>query len=122
MTQKQLASLLDKSESAVRMWELERNEPDITALLMLSKIFACSVDFLIGNELSAQEGYLRSGIPYFKEYNTNTNQEQAVGTIYLAKRSVQGSHKYFGLLMPDSSITVVSPKGIGCDSTAGFLL
>lgn len=104
MTQKQLAALLDKSESAVRMWELDRNEPDISVLLMLSRIFECSVDFLIGNECSAGNGYMRSGIPYFTGYHAAISEDKAEGILFLSKNSVYSNSRYLGLIMPDSSM------------------
>ena len=39
MTQKELSQKLGKSESAVRMWELEKSIPDIDTLRKLSAIF-----------------------------------------------------------------------------------
>ncbi len=104
MTQKQLAALLDKSESAVRMWELDRNEPDISVLLMLSKIFECSVDFLIGNECSAGNGCMHSGIPYFTGYHAAISEDEAEGILFLSKDSVHSNSRYLGLIMPDSSM------------------
>lgn len=50
MTQAQLADLLEKSPSAVRMWELGSNEPDMASLLRLANIFDCSLDYLLCRE------------------------------------------------------------------------
>lgn len=47
MTQKQLAEHLHKSESAIRMWELGKSEPDIDTLRRIAKIFDVSLDNLI---------------------------------------------------------------------------
>ena len=49
MTQAQLGSMLFKSESTVRMWELGKSEPDIDTLNNLASIFGVSVDFIMGN-------------------------------------------------------------------------
>ena len=49
MTQAQLGSMLFKSESTVRMWELGKSEPDIETLNKLASIFGVSVDFIMGN-------------------------------------------------------------------------
>lgn len=48
MTQSELAARLGKSESAVRMWELDKSEPRIEALRQLAVIFNVSVDWIIG--------------------------------------------------------------------------
>lgn len=105
MTQKELAVLLDKSESAVRMWELGRNEPDITALLALSKIFECTVDFLLGNEFFPGGGYNQLSVPYFDGYNSATQESQALGTVQLPRVAIDERSKYIGLFVPDSSMT-----------------
>ncbi|MBQ8738352.1 MAG: helix-turn-helix domain-containing protein [Clostridia bacterium] len=49
LTQKDLAKMLYKSESAIRMWELGKSEPDIETLHLLSKIFNVPVDYITGN-------------------------------------------------------------------------
>ena len=36
-TQQELATLLNKSESTVRMWELGKSEPNIQTLILLAK-------------------------------------------------------------------------------------
>lgn len=48
LTQKQLAAILCKKESTIRMWELNKNEPSLTTLVKLSKIFNVSIDEMIG--------------------------------------------------------------------------
>lgn len=48
MTQKELAQKLGKSESAVRMWELDKSEPRISELRKLAAIFDTSVDWMLG--------------------------------------------------------------------------
>jgi transcriptional regulator with XRE-family HTH domain len=46
-SQKELAKQLNKSESAVRMWELGKSEPDIETLKLLARHFGVSVSYLI---------------------------------------------------------------------------
>lgn len=48
LTQKQLAEKLSKKESAVRMWELNKNEPSLTTLIKLAEIFEVTLDELVG--------------------------------------------------------------------------
>lgn len=48
LTLTQVASEFHKSESAVRAWEAGRTKPDADTLILLSKFFNCSTDFLLG--------------------------------------------------------------------------
>jgi transcriptional regulator with XRE-family HTH domain len=48
MSQTQLASELDKGESAVRMWEIGRSKPDADTLIKLAEFFGCTTDYLLG--------------------------------------------------------------------------
>ena len=43
-----LAERLGKSESTIRMWESGKNKPDADTLITLSKMFGCTVDYLMG--------------------------------------------------------------------------
>lgn len=48
LTPSQLAAKLGKSEGAIRSWETGRAKPDVDTLLVLSSLFSCSVDYLLG--------------------------------------------------------------------------
>lgn len=48
LTQTQLASHLEKGESAVRMWEIGRSKPDADTLIKLARFFDCTTDYLLG--------------------------------------------------------------------------
>lgn len=48
LTPSQLAAQLGKSEGAIRSWEMGRSKPDADTLLVLSSLFSCSVDYLLG--------------------------------------------------------------------------
>ncbi|MBQ7235661.1 MAG: helix-turn-helix transcriptional regulator [Clostridia bacterium] len=50
MTQKQLASMLNKSETGFASWEQGLSEPSVNDLRLLCKIFQCSADYLLGLE------------------------------------------------------------------------
>lgn len=54
MTQAQLAKKLGKGESTIRMWELGRNEPDRISLIEMSRIFDCSIDYILGNDMNSK--------------------------------------------------------------------
>lgn len=51
LTQQQLADLMDVTRQAVTRWESGTVEPSTENLIQLAKIFACSVDELICNDL-----------------------------------------------------------------------
>ena len=48
--QKDLAYALNKSESAVRMWELGRSEPDVETIKLIAKRYSVSVSYLVGDD------------------------------------------------------------------------
>lgn len=51
MTQAQLAQMLNKSTSTVRMWEIGTNEPDMKTLVKLSTFFDSSLDYLLCRDI-----------------------------------------------------------------------
>lgn len=55
MTQKELAKRLHKSESAIRMWELGKSEPDVTTLRLLAKTFDTTVGYIANGELTLSQ-------------------------------------------------------------------
>lgn len=49
-TQVQLSEKLNKGDSTVRMWELGKSEPDNETIVLLSKLFGVSTDYMLGVE------------------------------------------------------------------------
>ena len=49
ITAAQLGKKLGVSRSAISNWENGNNQPNNSLLIELSKIFDCSIDFLLGN-------------------------------------------------------------------------
>lgn len=49
-TQVQLSEKLNKGDSTVRMWELGKSEPDNETIVLLSKLFGVSTDYILGVE------------------------------------------------------------------------
>lgn len=43
-----LASEFEKSEAAIRAWEIGRTKPDVDTLVKLSQYFRCSTDYILG--------------------------------------------------------------------------
>jgi transcriptional regulator with XRE-family HTH domain len=54
-TQKELAEKLYKSESAVRMWELGKSEPDLLSVNALAELFSVSADVILGTDTPTPE-------------------------------------------------------------------
>lgn len=46
--QKELANHLHASFQTISKWENDENEPNVSSLIELSKVFACSLDALLG--------------------------------------------------------------------------
>lgn len=55
LTQKDLADQLHVSFQTVSKWENDENEPDISTLKELAKLYNCSVDSLLGDEEEPKE-------------------------------------------------------------------
>jgi transcriptional regulator with XRE-family HTH domain len=48
MSAAKFAGIFDKSEGAVRMWELNRAKPDVDVVIAIARYYDCSTDFLLG--------------------------------------------------------------------------
>ncbi len=48
LTQKQLAKLVNKSETGLASWEQGLSEPNVNDIKLLCKIFEVSADYLLG--------------------------------------------------------------------------
>ena len=55
LTQEQLAELLQVSRQAVSKWESDAAFPDTKKLILLSKKFSCSLDYLLKEEIETLE-------------------------------------------------------------------
>ena len=87
LTQKELAEKLYRSESAVRMWELGKSEPDSDTLINMANIFRISVDDILGKEpekkptskvLSLSDTFTPREIALVIAYRTHPNEQAAV--------------------------------------------
>ena len=57
MTQEKLAEKMGVSRQTVSKWETDEATPDIDKLLELSKLFGCTIDALLKEDLSPQADY-----------------------------------------------------------------
>ncbi len=55
LTQEQLADILKVSRQSVSKWERNVAYPDIEKLIRISKIFECSLDYLLKDELEQMD-------------------------------------------------------------------
>lgn len=87
LTQKELAEKLYRSESAVRMWELGKSEPDSDTLINMANIFRVSVDDILGKEpekkplskvLSLSDTFTPREIAVVIAYRTHPSEQAAV--------------------------------------------
>lgn len=112
LTQRKLAEQLGKSESAIRMWELGKNEPDCYSLLTLSNIFGCSVDYLLGNDLNnTGYGISYSNICVYASYSLNTTPKDAIDYLSLPGKYMNDGNHYFAVMVSDLSMMPFLEKG-----------
>ena len=48
LSQTQLAAVLDRGDSAIRMWELGKSKPDMDTSIKLSSVFGVTLDYIFG--------------------------------------------------------------------------
>ena len=65
ITQKELAEILHKSESAVRMWELEKSEPDVETLKSITDYFNVDMNYISGHSTPASPKSRATRIPVY---------------------------------------------------------
>ncbi len=111
MTQNDLAAKFGKSGSAVRMWELGANEPDINTLVILSSIFDCSLDYLLCRDaVLGKEGAVRTNIPVFQLSQYGSGGEPIYHKSILPEYLDTG-FSYIMLQNDDPSMEPLIPKG-----------
>lgn len=55
ITQDQLANLLNVSRQSVSRWEMNNTFPEVEKLIKISKLFQCSIDYLLSEEIQEKE-------------------------------------------------------------------
>ena len=55
MTQAEMAESLNVSRQAISKWEMGTAVPDVNNILSISKMFNVSIDYLVNDELEAEE-------------------------------------------------------------------
>ena len=60
-TQEQLADILGASRQSISKWELDIAYPETDKLIDLGKLFDCSMDYLLKEEITKKDGVQTSG-------------------------------------------------------------
>ena len=60
-TQEQLADILGVSRQSISKWELDIAYPETDKLIELGKLFDCSMDYLLKEEITKKDGVQTSG-------------------------------------------------------------
>lgn len=55
LTQEQFAEMLNVSRQSVSKWELGVSFPDTEKLIKISKLFSCSLDYLLKDEIESKD-------------------------------------------------------------------
>lgn len=55
LTQEQFAEMLNVSRQSVSKWELGTSFPDTEKLIRISKLFSCSLDYLLKDEIESKD-------------------------------------------------------------------
>lgn len=109
-TQSALGNMIGKSDSAVRMWELGRNEPDMKTLMALAALLDCSLEYLMCRD-SGEESLLKSpnDIPLYRLNDDFLSSP--IKHISLPHEYFDGTSEYFGVLYSRGDMAPVIMPG-----------
>ena len=111
LTQAEVAARLDKSASAVRMWELGANEPDIRNLVRLSAIFDCSLDYLLCRDLLLGDAAaVRTNLPVYR-YSSYASDAMPESYRSIPSDYLSTGRTYFMLLLDSACMQPAIPQG-----------
>ena len=111
LTQKELAEKLFKSESAIRMWELGKSEPDIQSVNLLAQIFGVSPSYLTGWERKPRPTILSIAKPARAHSSEGfDNSDDEANTIYINPDNI--SYEDFLEFVNQNKDKVTVKKGV----------
>lgn len=94
LTQKELADEVHVTFQTVSKWEKDENEPDVATLRELSKIFSCSMDYLLSQSEEDEKNNSAEAIPVIvpveKERTVVIHQKEAHVCEYCKKDIEEG--------------------------------
>ena len=76
ITQEQLGKECNVSSGAISLWESEKRDVPIKSLKILSKLFNCSIDYLLANETQSAKIHKFSPIEIIYNKLTRDRQNQ----------------------------------------------
>lgn len=89
-TQERLAEMLGVSTAAVSKWECGMSYPDITLLPKIAEVFECSVDYLLGYDITNQTT-VESVINKVKTLHKEKNFDEAISLLTRALARYPGN-------------------------------
>ncbi|HHY73231.1 MAG TPA: helix-turn-helix transcriptional regulator [Bacillus bacterium] len=104
LTQKELAEKLGVSRSVVAKWENETVLPDLEALIILSKYFQVSLDYLVGLPHLKNEMLLEMNQIYKTNDESNLKLFEVVDYLYKNTRLQECLHKFIDLPLKERRI------------------
>lgn len=115
ITQAELSEMLNISRQSVSRWELDAAFPETDHLIKLSKLFGCSIDFLLNNSLEMRSHSEHTGLSIAECYQFIRD----CGYFFLAT-SVDNHPKLrpFGMIYSDGEALFISTdkrKGVYSD-------
>ena len=94
-TQEQLAEILSVSRQSISKWELDLAFPETEKLIEIGKLYECSMDYLLKDEIEEKQpdlslSFSRKAKEFCKQIMTEENKQKAkrilkiIGIIFLA--------------------------------------
>ena len=87
-TQEQLADILGVSRQSISKWESNITYPETDKLIALGKLFDCSLDYLLKEDVTEKSGVNKNGISekiekFSKKVMTDKNKDKAKRTMMI---------------------------------------
>lgn len=111
-TQQAVADILQISRQAYSTYEIGTRSPDPETLIKLSKIFDCTVDYLLGIEVAPTEEKSATAsvttIKVFEKIPVNIEDidaiPYAIDKMVISQEMAEDGNKYLGLLVQDDAM------------------
>lgn len=102
ISQEELASKLGLSKGIISLYENEKRKPSFDILNKLSKIFNCSIDYIIGND--NEETYLINVYSSVHAGILSEMIENIVDTEEISEKMARSDKTYFGIKVKGDSM------------------
>ena len=82
-TQEQLADLLEVSRQSVSKWESDLAYPETDKLIRLGKLFDCSMDYLLKEEIVDRNGTVQEDkVPFWESFKKQFHERKSEKTVW----------------------------------------